>query len=168
MPNHKTHCAISKKRTGYDFSELHTWIDEPSKKLGKNHRTVRHAWNETDKRTIKQYWDNKKGKGWGDKAVIEWLFHISLDNLSTAFKWSKITYGENRYNYFELGLAESGYMYIDFDTKGDRELKNTFSRDDYISDDGEESLFDLDLISIAKDVKKFVKGFSKSVDDFFR
>jgi hypothetical protein len=168
MPNHKTHCAISKKRTGYDFSELHDWIDGPSKTLGKNHRTVRHAWNETEMKTIQRYWDDKKGKGWGDKAVIEWLFHISLDNLSTAFKWSKKTYGENRYNYFELGLAESGYMYLDFDTKADGGLKETFSHDDYIFDNSDESLFDLNLTSVVKDVKKFVKGFSKSMDDLFK
>ena len=71
MPNHKTHCAISKKRTGYNFSELHTWIDEQSKTYRSDHRIFRHAWNETDKNTIQIYWDNKKGKGWGDKAVIE-------------------------------------------------------------------------------------------------
>jgi hypothetical protein len=110
----------------------------------------------------------KKGKDGGDKAVIEWLFHISLDNLSTAFKWSKITYGENRYNYFELGLAESGFMYLDFDTMPDKELKETFSRDDFIFDDSNESLFDLDLTSVVKDVKKFVKGVSKSIDDLFK
>jgi XTP/dITP diphosphohydrolase len=61
MPSHKTHCAISKKRTGYDFSELHDWIDGPSKTLGKNHRTVRHAWNETDMKTI-YFITSNKGK----------------------------------------------------------------------------------------------------------
>jgi hypothetical protein len=168
MPNHKTHCAISKKRTGYDFSELHNWIDGPSKNLGPNLRTVRLAWKDTDRKTIHRYWGEKKGKGWGDKAVIELLFHISIDNLSTALKWSKITYGENRYNYFELGLAESGYMYLDFDTMADRDLKETFSQDDFIFDDSDESLFDLDLTSVVKDVKKFVKCFSKSMEDFFK
>jgi hypothetical protein len=168
MPSHKTHCAISKKRTGYDFSELHNWIDGPSKTLGKNHRTVRHAWNDTDRKTIQEYWDNKKGTGWGDKAVIEWLFHISLDNLSTAFKWSKITYGENRFNFYKFGLAESGYLYIDFDNIADSDLKETFSEEDTIFDDNDESLFDIDLTSVVKDVKKIVKGFSKSWDDLFK
>lgn len=100
---------------------------------------------------------------------MEWLFHISLDNLSTAFKWSKITYGENRFNYFEFGLAESGYIYIDFDKIEDSELKETFSEEDSFFDDSDESLLSLDTISAAvKDVKKFVKGFSKSMEDFFK
>ena len=168
MPSHKTHCAISKKRTGYDFSELHKWIDEPSGTLGKNHRTERHAWKYEDMKTIQRYWEKKKGKGWGDKAVIEWLFHVSLDNLDTAFKWSRKTYGANRFNYFEFGLAESGYVYLDFDTMADGKLKETFSQDDYIFDESDESLFDLDLTSVVKDVKKLVKGFSKSMDDLFK
>ena len=167
MPSHKTHCAISKKRTGYDFSELHDWIDGPSKTLGKNHRTERHALNDADIKKIREYW-GKKGKGWGDKAVIEWLFHISLDNLDTAFKISRKAYGENRFNYFEFGLAESGYVYLDFESMDDGELKETFSRDDYIFDESDESLLDLDLISVVKDVKKFVKGFGQSMGDLFK
>jgi len=168
MPNHKTHCAISKKRTGYDFSELHTWIDEPYKRLGKNHRTERHTLVDSDIRKIRYYWNNKKGEGWGDKAVIEWLFHISLDNLDTAFKMSKKSYGENRFNYYKFGLTESGYLFINFNKLKDYELKETFSGEDTIFDDSDESLFDLDLISIAKDVKKFVKGIGKTFDDILR
>jgi len=168
MPSHKTHCAISKKRTGYDFSALHDWIDGPSKTLGKNHRTARHALNDTDMKTIKQYWDNKKGNGWGDKAVIEWLFHVSLDNHDTAFKISRRAYGGNRFNYYKFGLAESGYLYIVFNAIADSELKETFSEEDTIFDDSDESLFDLDIISVIKDVKNFVKGFSKSMDNLFK
>lgn len=168
MPNHKTHCAISKKRTGYDFSELHTWIDYPSKTLGKNHRTERHALTDSDIRTIRQYWDNKKGNSWGDKAVVEWLFHISMDNLDTAFKMSRKAYGGNRFNYYKFGLAESGYLFIDFDKVDDRELKETFSEEDTIFDDSDESMFDLDIISVVDDVKKFVKGFRKSLNDMLK
>jgi hypothetical protein len=167
MPSHKTHCAISKKRTGYDFSKLHTWIDAPYKELGVNHRTERHALNDVDKNKIKQYWD-KIGDGMGDKAVIEWLFHISLDNLDTAFKMSRKAYGGNRFNFYKFGLAESGYLFIDFDKVNDHDLKETFSEEDTIFDDSDESLFDLDLVSAFKDVKKFVKGFSKTMNDLFK
>jgi hypothetical protein len=92
MPSVKTHCAISQKRTGNDFAELHKWIDEPTKDLGSDHRIERHYYNDDDKNTIK--------RRWGEKAVIEWLFHIALDNLYTAFKMSKqsFSYGDKTYN----------------------------------------------------------------------
>ena len=87
MPSFRTHCAISKKRTGNGFAELHRWIDKPTTRLGYDHRIERHHFNEADKNTIKRYWDSKR-KGLGEKAVIEWLFHIALDNLVTVFKMS--------------------------------------------------------------------------------
>ena len=37
------HEAISKKRTGYNFHDLHTWMNEPQKDLGGNHRRERHT-----------------------------------------------------------------------------------------------------------------------------
>ena len=112
MPRGNTHCAISKKRTGFDFKELHKWIDENQKEDGFDHRRKRHYYNEKDRKTIKEHWDKKKGKGWGEKAIIEWLFHIAIDNLETAFKLSskKYSYGKNTYNYMEIGLHKSGYI----------------------------------------------------------
>jgi hypothetical protein len=83
MPSVKTHCAISLKRTGIDFAELHRWIDEPTGRLGSEHRIRRHHYNEKEKNLIKGYWDAKRG-GLGEKAVIEWLFHMAIDNLATA------------------------------------------------------------------------------------
>ena len=38
MPRHKVHCAISKKRTGNDFAELHQWIDKQTRSLGADHQ----------------------------------------------------------------------------------------------------------------------------------
>ena len=70
MPRFRTHCAISKKRTGNNFAELHSWIDEPTKRLGYGHRIERHHFNEHDKNTIKRCWDAKR-EGLGEKAVIE-------------------------------------------------------------------------------------------------
>lgn len=116
MPSVDTHCAISKDRTGFDFRELHEWIDAPYKKLGVDHRAVRHAYTRSDEKTISEYWDEKKGNGWGNKAVVEWLFHIALDNLSTAFKKAKSTYRKgNAYNFFKFGWEPSGSDYVLFD-----------------------------------------------------
>jgi len=126
MPSLKTHCAISMKRTGIDFEELHGWIDASAEELGYDHRTRRHHFNQSDKNTIKGYWDAKGGLG--EKAVIEWLFHIALDNLSTAFKMSKqgFSYGDKAYNLMEFGLNKSGYIHCNFRTVEEHELRYIF------------------------------------------
>ena len=136
MPSFRTHCAISKKRTGNDFAELHRWIDEPTKRLGYDHRIERHHFNEDDKNTIKRYWDAKR-KGLGEKAVIEWLFHIALDNLATAFRMSNksFSYGDKTYNLMRFGLSKSGYIHCDFERVDERDLpfifKDESEEDDY-------------------------------------
>ena len=116
MPSLKTHCAISMKRTGYDFAELHSWIDESAVTFGYDHRIERHHFNEDDKNAI-------KGR-WGEKAVIEWLFHIAIDNLETAFKMSKqsFSYGDRTYNLMQFGLSRSGYIHCDFKRVDERDL----------------------------------------------
>lgn len=126
MPNLKTHCAISKKRTNFKFEDLHKWIDKPTKKLGINHRRERHYYNEEDENTIKAYWDKEKGKGWGDKAIVEWLFHIAIDNLETAFKFSlkKGSYGDRTYNYMEFVLYRNHYIDCNFKRISDDKLSN--------------------------------------------
>jgi hypothetical protein len=73
MPSLKTHCAISRKRTGNDFAELHRWIDEPTRELGYDHRIERHYFNENTKNTIKRYWDAKK-EGLGEKLLLNGFF----------------------------------------------------------------------------------------------
>lgn len=138
MPNFKTHCAISKKRTGKGFAELHRWIDTPHAliKLGSDHRIKRHYFNEKDKNTIKGHWD-KKGEGLGEKAIIEWLFHIALDNLATAFKMSSqsFSYGSKTYNLIRFGMSKSGYIHCDFQRVDERDLPFIFGaeseEDDY-------------------------------------
>lgn len=136
MPNLRTHCAISKKRTGYGFEGLHKWIDEPAKEYGMNHRIKRHYLNDKDLKNIKKFWDRKKGKGWGQKAVIEWLFHIALDNMDTAFKFSKQewSYGNRAFNHMEFGLANNGFIHCDFNYKDDNELHALF--EDNENDEG--------------------------------
>ncbi len=127
MPSVKTHCAISLKRTGNSFAELHRWIDEPRSRLGSDHRIERHYYNEGDKNYIKGYWDAKR-EGLGEKAVIEWLFHIALDNLCTAFKMSKqsFSYGDKTYNMMEFGLTKSGYIHCNFDRVDEGEFHFIF------------------------------------------
>jgi len=130
MPPFKTHCAISKKRTGNDFAKLHRWIDEPTRRLGADHRIERHYYNENDKHTIKEYWD-AQGEGLGEKAVIEWLFHIALDNLDTAFKMSNksYSYGHKTYNFMQFGLSKSGYIHCKFDRVDEDDLDFMFEGD---------------------------------------
>ena len=136
MPSLRTHCAISKKRTGNDFAELHRWIDEPTIRLGSGHRIERHHFNEDDKNTIKRYWDAKR-EGLGEKAVIEWLFHIALDNLTTAFRMSNksFSYGHRTYNLMQFGLSKSGYIHCDFERVDERDLHSIIEdeseEDDY-------------------------------------
>jgi hypothetical protein len=127
MPSFRTHCAISKKRTGNDFAELHRWIDEPTIRLVYDHRMESHYFNEDDKNTIKR-WDTK-GEGLGEKAVIEWLFHIALDNLDTAFKVSQKIYGERTYNIMKFGLSKSGYIHCIFDRADEDELNSIFEEE---------------------------------------
>ena len=120
MPPLKTHCAISMKRTGNDFAELHRWVDEPTKDLGPEHRRERHHYSDGDKITIKNRW--------GEKAVIEWLFHIAIDNLETAFKMSKqsFSYGDKTYNLMQFGLSRSGYIHCDFKRVDERVFYSVF------------------------------------------
>lgn len=113
MPNIETHCDISKLRTRETYKELHEWIDAPSKELGVNHRIERHSDNEIYREYIKERW--------GKRAVIEWLFHIAIDNLHTAYKASKDEYKERTFNFhsfffsgsndiiYECGLRKEGF-----------------------------------------------------------
>lgn len=133
MPSLQVHCAISKKRTGNDFEELHQWIDNPSKDLGSDHRIYRHAYTEDEAQYIKNYWDDK-GPELGDKAVIEWLFHIALDNLSTAFKMSKNIYGDLTFNFMQFGLSRTDFIYCDFERLDEEGLKEYFGTDSFVEE----------------------------------
>ncbi|GAJ09478.1 unnamed protein product [marine sediment metagenome] len=84
MPSQKVHMELSKERTGQTFEELHAWIDEPQKFIGFNHRIERHSYYEDYKKYIE--------KKWGEKGVVEWLFHIAIDNIETAHKFAKKAY----------------------------------------------------------------------------
>ena len=114
MPNLRAHCAISRQRTGFEFEELNRWIDNPPEAniLGPDHRIKRHAFTIEDMEYIRKYWDERKGYGWGDKAVIEWLFHIAIDNIHTAYKLSIPHYGDSTYNFIKIGPLSGFTEYI--------------------------------------------------------
>jgi len=116
MPSGKTHCAISQQRTDFAFGKLHDWIDKDAKTTGVDHRKERHHFNRADMEAIKDYWDKEKGKGWGEKAIVEWLFHIALDNIDTAYKLSRKSrsYGKNTYNVIEIHLHPNGFIECKF------------------------------------------------------
>ncbi|MCX6770985.1 MAG: hypothetical protein NTX79_02935, partial [Candidatus Micrarchaeota archaeon] len=82
-------------------------------------RTERHSYNRADEQLVRQKW--------GEKAVVEWLFHIAIDNLDTAFKKAKTTYGRgNAFNFFRFGIASDNFIYIDAETLDDDNLRDEF------------------------------------------
>ena len=108
MPDIETHCKISLKRTkDKEFRELHKWIDEGQKFLKHNHRMERHFFTQEYKEYIE--------KKWGQKAVVEWLFHIAIDNMETANKFAVAKYGVRSYD--EVLVKFSGKEFKDIDLK---------------------------------------------------
>lgn len=108
MPRGETHRAISRKRTGKDFAELHRWMDKDEKGLlGVNHRSKNHYY--TDE--LRDYVFKTFG---GAEAVSEWLFHIALDNLDTSVNndWN---YNGCDVNFYKFGFAENGFIYHEED-----------------------------------------------------
>ena len=75
--------------------------------------------------TIKNYWERKK-PGRGQKAVVEWLFHVAIDNISTALKFARDAYDENAYNIALIGIKENGFIDVDFGRGSDREINRLF------------------------------------------
>lgn len=128
MPSTKVHIAFSEQRTGKGFEELHKWIDQDEDGLGVNHRLKRHAYNTEEESQIYNHWERKE-KGLGQKAVVEWLFHIAVDNLDTAHKKAFTTYGkEKAFNFFKFGLEpHSKFIYFDFDNLEPEDLEEEFS-----------------------------------------
>ncbi len=69
--------------------------------------------------------ENLSKKQWGEKAVVEWLFHIAIDNIVTAYRASNEVY-ETAYNYYKFGLPDHGELVIDFDKLSNAELLRRF------------------------------------------
>ncbi|MFH1238198.1 MAG: hypothetical protein V1491_02055 [archaeon] len=107
MPINDIHCKISEKRTkGDPFKELHQWMDEASEYIGTDHRLERHFYTEEYKNYI--------AKRWSDKAVVEWLFHIAIDNIETANKFAidayKKSYKEIRIKFNGEKISECSFI----------------------------------------------------------
>ncbi|MCJ7572590.1 MAG: hypothetical protein MUO82_12085 [Candidatus Thermoplasmatota archaeon] len=119
MPSLEEHCCISLERTKGkdDFRKLHEWMDEPKKDLGVNHRMLRHTDNASDREFVKTHW--------GEKAVVEWLFHIAIDNLVTAYKSSNNVYG-TAYNYYRIAIVEDGKIILTHEKLSESQLIKLF------------------------------------------
>jgi len=90
MPNLEKHCKESKKRYGYDFKEIHEWMDAPAALVGGMHRKLRHNLFETPQLAKQLFNDKipKKYRMFIEDAVVN---HILLDNKR---KKSKKTEGK--------------------------------------------------------------------------
>lgn len=108
---------MSKARTGRDFEDLHKWIDEAQRYIGFNHRVERHFFT-TD---YKEYIEKK----WGEKAVVEWLFHIAIDNMETANKFAIEAYNTS---YDEILVKFSGKELESCDFLKDHPNSKSFDR----------------------------------------
>ena len=73
MPSRKWHELISNMILGEKGSDIHKFMDEPSKWLGKNHRILRH-----NLPTVLILGLTK-----GQKAAAHAALHIATDNLIT-------------------------------------------------------------------------------------
>lgn len=118
MPLVKFHCAISKKRTGKEFKELHKWIDESAKEKGVNHRSSRHFY-------TKELLEEVKKKFGGSPAVSEWLFHLVLDNLNT-YMTNEWKYNRGFNNFLRFGFFESGFIHSDESQLSEDNLDDEF------------------------------------------
>jgi hypothetical protein len=119
MPKNQVHCAISKKRTGKDYKELHEWIDEGHNERGVDHRAKRHYYTAELRKEV----ENRFG---GKEAVSEWLFHIALDNLDTYIinEWG---YVGNGYNFFKFGFEENGFIHVEEEDIDENDMDEEFS-----------------------------------------
>jgi hypothetical protein len=121
MPSNRQHSAFSYHRTGKSYSDLHSWIDRDDTGLGCNHRKKKHCWTEN-------YEDYVYENFGGDEAVSEWLLHIALDNLSTAWKLGRKT-SKKHHNFFMFGFEkESNYVFYDFESIGEKEMMRRFKK----------------------------------------
>ena len=57
--------------------------------------------------------------------MVEWLFHIAIDNLVTAYLSSNEVYG-TAYNYYRIALPDHGEVVIDFDKLSNADLIRRF------------------------------------------
>lgn len=121
MPHNKVHCAISKKRTGNTYKDLHQWIDDNKDDKSVNHRSKNHYYSEE----LRNFIYSKFG---GNEAVSEWLFHIALDNLDTSVinDWN---YLKIKNNFHKFGFEPDGFIHYEEEELDDSEMEDEFSED---------------------------------------
>ncbi len=85
MPNNKEHCEDSIKRYGYNFKEIHRWMDEPSNIIGKTHRKYRHDPHTTPKKAEQIFW-NKVPERYRPYIKDVVLDHIRLDKHQSQYQ----------------------------------------------------------------------------------
>jgi hypothetical protein len=91
MPNLEEHCRHTLKRLGVEGRDIHSWIDEPSRKYRQFHRQYRH-----DTQTV-QIVGEIFGKKYGqERAQSIALDHIMADHEEDLKKTAVIN---SHYNY---------------------------------------------------------------------
>jgi hypothetical protein len=85
MPNLDEHCRQSFIRYGYEFAEIHAWMDNPSLAYGKSHRKFRHDINSTPYEAEKRFRDFVPFE---QRENIRYVVidHIRLDEKNTIQK----------------------------------------------------------------------------------
>ena len=126
MPLNEVHCAISKKRTGKTYKELHQWIDNNIDDRSVNHRRVNHrSKNHHYSKELRKFVYTSFG---GNEAVSEWLFHIALDHLDTSITnyWRN---GVSDNNFHAFGFELNGFIHYDEAELTDSEMEENFEDD---------------------------------------
>jgi len=82
MPSHEEHCQQSLRRYGFDFAEIHSWMDRPSLAYGIDHRKLNHDIYRTPYEAEKLFWDLVPEE---QRENIRWVVidHIRLDAKTT-------------------------------------------------------------------------------------
>lgn len=82
MADYQTHCVSCRRKIGKSCEEVHRWMDEPVKMMGKGHRVYRHDINRTPG-LAEEIWNRKYKQGLtnitGDEAKEACIDHILLD-----------------------------------------------------------------------------------------
>lgn len=78
MPCLEEHCRHTKERYGYEFREIHSWMDETVKMKGPNHREDRHDPFKTPEKAKEIFWEQvpSEYRKFIPDAVLD---HIRLD-----------------------------------------------------------------------------------------
>lgn len=77
MKNQREHSKASKKLLGYDFPDIHRYMDSESKFLGASHRIVGHSYRQVATAGLK----------YGEQGRKVALLHILLD--TKIVNWNK-------------------------------------------------------------------------------